>query len=394
LVVNPTAPYISSLTTGSIFEVTPRYANTSATVNMDINGIGNYPVRRADGSALALGDIQPSPAKALFGWDSSVNEFLMLNPSVWTEFWSVVGTSPTNTTVTVYNAFVEMGPNTGGSSYVATLPSPVGRPATQFIVLNDTSFEQTLATAAGGFVGAPQWIPAGATSIVLNRSQIVSLFSDGNNWVVTTNNEANSVIGVVGSTNPTINSFNNFVEIGPATGATPGTTTIPSPVLAGGFSFTIFNASNCNQNIESGAGLFVGQPDWVSGANPITLTESQLITVVSDGSNWIVTANNMANRLVAATAPVCYVTGYDSFVEISGSSPVAVYIPTPVGLTNVTFTIYNASTLTQAITSAAGGFIGRPQWTTATNPIVLAAGQIINVRGDGTNWVVTSNNGA
>ena len=84
-------PTLTTLTTGDIFEITPTYANTSATVTLALAATGAKSVVRADGTPLVPGDIQAAPFKAVFGYDAAVGKYLLINPAMWKTFATILG---------------------------------------------------------------------------------------------------------------------------------------------------------------------------------------------------------------------------------------------------------------------------------------------------------------
>src|SRR5258708_4271312 len=57
-IIATVSPTIGALTNLDLFEVSIAFANTMQSVQMDISGTGEFPVKRADGTALQPGDIQ------------------------------------------------------------------------------------------------------------------------------------------------------------------------------------------------------------------------------------------------------------------------------------------------------------------------------------------------
>jgi hypothetical protein len=86
------SPVLSGLTTGDLFEIIPLYANTSATVTLNVSSLGAQNVFRADGSALQVGDIQAAPYTAQIVWNGTANKFLLQNPCIWVSGAAVVST--------------------------------------------------------------------------------------------------------------------------------------------------------------------------------------------------------------------------------------------------------------------------------------------------------------
>lgn len=82
-IVATMAPALSALATGDLLEITVLHANTSSTVTLNASTVGAHNVYRADGSALAIGDIQASPYVGLFSWNGNTNQFLLLNPATY-----------------------------------------------------------------------------------------------------------------------------------------------------------------------------------------------------------------------------------------------------------------------------------------------------------------------
>lgn len=82
-IVSTVTPALTSLTNGQSFEIQTAYANTSATVVMNLSTLGNYNCYRSDGTALQVGDIQGPPYAAQFVWNSAGTKFLLQNPVLW-----------------------------------------------------------------------------------------------------------------------------------------------------------------------------------------------------------------------------------------------------------------------------------------------------------------------
>lgn len=76
-----------------------------------------------------------------------------------------------------------------------------------------------------------------------------------------------------------------FIEI---TATSSITTTIPTPVSAGGGRLKVFNNTSYNQTLSTPAGAFLG-PNVTSGTT-ILMLPGDVFTLDSDGSNWIRTA--------------------------------------------------------------------------------------------------------
>ncbi len=74
-------PTVTSLTAGLLVEITPAFANATTTPTMNASGLGAKSIVRFDGSAVQAGDIQPAPAKAMFIYDLSSLQFLLINPT-------------------------------------------------------------------------------------------------------------------------------------------------------------------------------------------------------------------------------------------------------------------------------------------------------------------------
>lgn len=75
------SPTVTSLTAGLLVEITPAYANATTTPTMNVSGLGAKNILRFDGTAVIPGDIQPAPAKALFVYDLSSLQFMLINPA-------------------------------------------------------------------------------------------------------------------------------------------------------------------------------------------------------------------------------------------------------------------------------------------------------------------------
>ena len=111
-------PSLSALTTGVIFEITPKYANTSGTVTFAPAGQGPFIVYRADGTSLLPGDIQPAPCKMFIGYDATANKFLLLNPCLWASSPNYIRGIQNNT----WTGFIDSG--TSDALYIDASPPP------------------------------------------------------------------------------------------------------------------------------------------------------------------------------------------------------------------------------------------------------------------------------
>ena len=87
--------------------------------------------------------------------------------------------SGTATISTPYSgAFTDL---TGTAPYTVTLPSPTLFPGVNQTFYNSTSGQVTLSVSSAAFVGTGA---TGASTFVLNSGNVVSLFSNGTNYVV------------------------------------------------------------------------------------------------------------------------------------------------------------------------------------------------------------------
>ncbi len=90
-------PPLSALVTGMIFEISPAFTNTSATVTLNVNGLGALQLVRGNGNPLQIGDVVAATgSKMLAAYDSAINSgaggFAVINPQ------NVANALQTNTT--------------------------------------------------------------------------------------------------------------------------------------------------------------------------------------------------------------------------------------------------------------------------------------------------------
>ena len=74
------APTISSYTDGQVFEITVANANLTATPVINISSLGSKTITRADGTALAPGELMAG-VKQLFAYNGGTSKVVLLGPS-------------------------------------------------------------------------------------------------------------------------------------------------------------------------------------------------------------------------------------------------------------------------------------------------------------------------
>lgn len=114
-------------------------------------------------------------------------------------------------------------------------------------------------------------------------------------WPSTPHRWGNNLsIGIYANT--VLTRYNQFVEIGPSTGASTWITTLMTAVgnSAINTKYIISNSSNVDQTIASAGGKFTGAPRWndAGGYDTITLSSGQIVIITSDGTNWIIISDN------------------------------------------------------------------------------------------------------
>jgi hypothetical protein len=114
-----------------------------------------------------------------------------------------------------------------------------------------------------------------------------------------------SINGAATISSPYQGAFTNF------TGTAPYTVTLPSPVAFPGSNQTFYNATSGTVTISTPSGLFVGT--GASGTSTNTVFAGNVISVTSDGSNYIVISED-GSPLIATTG------AFSSDVTINGAS--------------------------------------------------------------------------
>jgi hypothetical protein len=224
--------------------------------------------------------------------------------------YGVIGVTGTTTlTVLETGSLVEF---TNGA-YTVTLPTPVGNAGVNFLLYNTVvnNAAVTISTPSGAFVG-----PAGnqTSTLVLTSSSsnpvfgpFVQVVSDGTNWV-TDGTVAFSMPLSYSSYSTTVSltikncGFVEFTGVG-------FTATLPTPVGNAGrqFIFFAYAAVNGSITLSTPSGTFSGPQGSGSSTNVITASSTAptypaYASVISDGTNWIVTSpggNHVVNSLVA-----------------------------------------------------------------------------------------------
>jgi hypothetical protein len=182
------SPAVATLTAGMQFEITPVAANTLTAVTLNPNALGLINCFRSDGSALAVGDIQPAPGKSIFVYDATSNKMLLINPATW-----------------ISNGSVPF----PGLPINGLLPSSI----------------------AGSSTTASMTIGAGGCSNGLGTKSILS--SSPINWSVTNGNAANGYQG--GATLPNSSTLGMFLIWGTAGIATFASLSLTAPTLPTGY---------------------------------------------------------------------------------------------------------------------------------------------------------------
>jgi len=120
-----------------------------------------------------------------------------------------------------------------------------------------------------------------------------------------TSSGSTSINGAATISSPYQGAFTNL------TGTPPYTVTLPSPVLFPGSNQTFYNATNGTITLSSPSGNFVGT--GASGTSTNTVFAGNVISVTSDGTNYIVISED-GSPLIATTG------SFSSDVTINGAS--------------------------------------------------------------------------
>ena len=116
---------------------------------------------------------------------------------------------------------------------------------------------------------------------------------------------SNTITGTATIGSPYSGAFTEF------TGTAPYTVTLPTPVAFPGVTQTFYNATSGTVTLSTPAGNFVGTGS--SGASTVPIYSGNVVSIVSDGSNYVVISED-GSPLIATTG------AFSSNVTINGGS--------------------------------------------------------------------------
>ncbi len=90
-----------------------------------------------------------------------------------------------NAQIAFYNSFIEIGPQSGASNWITTVPSAINQKGNRETISNISNQNQTIVSAGGLFTGEPQWPETGGvTTLTLIPGQTIEMVSDGAGWII------------------------------------------------------------------------------------------------------------------------------------------------------------------------------------------------------------------